>query len=250
MRFCNAALAAGATALAASTANAYFTVADNAPMLPTAQGGFMVQDATFSDSIGSDGAYFNGLGLAQGFTVSQSYSLDRLTVWGASDNFGNNRPWTTTALSSNITGLQVVLMKRTGDSTLQTLHTWNIGMASIAQSLTGNYTPNVFNPVFELGMNLAGGYSINAGTYYLSVGAVLANPDGDAFQWVNGQWDGADPSHQLLATVADTPTSWGQWSAVPDGTSSSMLIESNIPGPGTLAMLAAGALGSGRRRRR
>jgi hypothetical protein len=210
----------------------------------------MVQDGNFSDSLNSGGNNFYGLGLAQGFTTTQTYSLDHLTVWGASEYAGVARPWEQTALSANIVGFQAVLMRQNQLGAYVTLNSWTITRANVTQTATGNLLNPSLGPVFELGMNLNGGYTIGAGTYYLAVGAILSNPDGDAWSWINGQWDGTQASHLLLATTADTPTSWGQWAAVPTGVSAAMHIQSNIPAPGALALLTAGGLAGGRRRRR
>lgn len=243
------AFSAAVCTMSAGTAQAYFTVASNAPMAPQEQSPFMVQEGTFSDSLNSGGTNFYGLGLAQGFTTAQSYSMDRLTVWGASEYAGVTEPWLQTSLSSNIVGFQAVLMKQNELGAYQQLKSWVVNRSSVTQTATGNCLDGVLSPVFELSMDLSGGFTVGAGTYYMAVGAILADGDGDSWSWVHGQWDGTNPSNLFLATVGDTPTSWGQWSAIPDGSSGSMLLESNIPAPGTLALLAAGLAGSRRRRR-
>lgn len=241
----------GTCAACAGTAHAeFYTVAHNAPLAPEQRDPFMVQGGSFSDSLNSGGTNWYGLGLAQGFTTTQSYSLDRLTVWGASEYAGVAEPWLQTALSANILGFQAVLMKQNALGAYQQLHSWNIGIGGVTQTLTGNCLEFFNSPVFELGMNLNGGVTVGAGTYYLAVGAILDDGDGDSWSWIHGQWDGTNPSNLLLATIGDTPTSWGQWSAVPDGTSGAMHIESTVPAPGTLALLAASSLAGGRRRRR
>lgn len=244
------AFAVGACALCAGASHGYFTVAHNAPLAPSQRDPFMVQESTFSDSVNSGGTNFYGLGLAQGFTTSQSYSLDRLTVWGASEYLDSDEPWAQTALSANILGFQAVLMKQNALGAYVTQQSWNIGLGAVSQTATGNYIDGSLSPVFELSMDLTGGFTVGAGTYYLAVGAVLADGDGDSWSWVHGQWDGANPNNLLLATIGDTPTSWGQWSAVPNSTSAAFHLESTIPAPGTLALLAAGAWARGRKRRR
>lgn len=244
------ALVVGSCAVTAGAAHGSFTVALNSPIPPTQSGNYMVQDGNFSDSVNSGGNNFYGLGLAQGFTTTQSYSLDHLTVWGASEYAGVARPWEQTTLSTNIAGFQAVLMRQNQLGAYITLKSWTVTRANVTQTLTGNYLNPTLSPVFELGMDLSDGYTIGAGTYYLAVGAILSNPDGDSWAWLNGQWDGTQPNHLLLATTSDTPTSWGQWSSVPNGISAAMHLQSTIPAPGAIALLTAGALASGRRRRR
>lgn len=242
--------AVGVFAVCASAHAEFFTVASNLPAPAVPQGDFMVQDGTFSDSLNSGGTNWYGLGCAQGFTTVAGYTLDRLTVWGASEYLGSDDPSAETSLSRNITGFQVVLMKQNAQGAYITQTQWMVSRMAVTQTATGNYTNNSHSPVFSLEMNLPGSFLTSAGTYYVMVGAVLADGDADAWQWINGQWDGTDPSHPYIATTGDTPTSWGQWAPISTGISGSMLIQSTVPGPGALALLAAGGIAGGRRRRR
>lgn len=250
------ALAVASCAFGASAAQASVTIVQNAPMAPYAQNPLMVQDGTFSDSLNSGGTNNYALGLAQGFTTASAFSLDRLTVWGASEYSDVPEPWLETSLSSNITGFQTVLLKQNALGAYQQVHSWVVNRANTTMSATGNYSSETLGPVIQVGMDLVGGpASLAAGTYYLAVGAIMADGDGDSWSWTHGQWDGTNPSNLLIATIGDTPTSWGQWSAVPNGTSTSFHLEGAfIPGPGILAFMAVAPLGSslggGRRRRR
>lgn len=241
---------AASCALGGSSALAMDVVAHNAPAPPVQQGPNLVQDGVFSDALSSNGEYWHGLGLAQGFTTTSGYTLDRLTVWGASQYIGVTDPWSMSMLSSNILGFQIVLLSQNLSGAYVAQHSWNININNVTQSATGTYASDTLSPVFALTMDLTGEYFAAAGTYYLAVGAVLANGDGDAWEWIGGVWDGTDSAHHYIATTADTPTSWGQWSPTTTGISGAMLLESNIPGPGGLVILTAGLCGGSRRRRR
>jgi hypothetical protein len=244
------AVAVGTSALCASTSHAYVTIASNQPVPAVPQGNFMVQNGEFSDALNSGGTNWYGLGLAQGFTSSGGHTVDRLTVWGGSEYLGSQTPWTEQQLSANITGFQVVLMKQNLLGAYITQQSWIVNTPSVTQMATGDFTSDTLSPVFQLSMDLGGSFMLGSGVYYLAVGAILADGDGDSWQWIDGLWSGADPDYPFIATTGDTPTSWGQWAPVSNGSSGSMLLESTIPGPGALALMAAALLTGGRRRRR
>jgi MYXO-CTERM domain-containing protein len=115
------------------------------------------------------------------------------------------------------------------------------------QQLTGNYTAGTLSPVFRLSTVLAGNYTLGTGNYMITIGGVLNNPDGDSFAWTDGLADGSLPATQAYATVGDTPTEWGSWIPISDGTSGAFVLN-GVPAPGAVALLAMAGL-RGRRRR-
>jgi hypothetical protein len=240
-------IVAASPALARST-----TIAQNLPVPavndPTS--GFNVQDGTFSDALQSGGNYFYSQAIGQSFSVGsgQSSTITDIAFWGSSEYIQSSTPWNQTALSSNIVGMQIAILRTdTGTSDFPIVHSWTIQTGQFSQVLTGNYTAETFSPVFRLSSVLAGNYTLGAGNYMITIGGVLNNPDGDSFAWTDGLADGSLPATQAYATVGDIPTEWGTWIAIPDGTSGAFVLN-GVPGPGAVALLAIAGL-RGRRRR-
>jgi hypothetical protein len=241
-------IVAASPALARST-----TIAQNLPVPavndPTS--GFNVQDGTFSDALESGGNYFYSQAIGQSFSVGsgQSSTITDIAFWGSSEYIQSSTPWNQTALSSNIVGMQIAILRTdTGTSDFPIVHSWTIQTGQFSQVLTGNYTAETFSPVFRLSSVLAGNYTLGAGNYMITIGGVLNNPDGDSFAWTDGLADGSLPATQAYATVGDIPTEWGTWIAIPDGTSGAFVLNGVVPAPGAVALLAMAGL-RGRRRR-
>jgi hypothetical protein len=240
-------IVAASPALARST-----TIAQNLPVPavndPTS--GFNVQDGTFSDALESGGNYFYSQAIGQSFSVGsgQSSTITDIAFWGSSEYIQSSTPWNQTALSSNIVGMQIAILRTdTGTSDFPIVHSWTIQTGQFSQVLTGNYTAGTLSPVFLLSTVLAGNYTLGAGNYMITIGGVLNNPDGDSFAWTDGLADGSLPATQAYATVGDTPTEWGSWIPISDGTSGAFVLN-GVPGPGAVALLAIAGL-RGRRRR-
>jgi hypothetical protein len=240
-------IVAASPALARST-----TIAQNLPVPavndPTS--GFNVQDGTFSDALQSGGNYFYSQAIGQSFSVGsgQSSTITDIAFWGSSEYIQSSTPWNQTALSSNIISVQIAILRTdTGTSDFPIVQSWTIQTGQFSQVLTGNYTAGTLSPVFLLSTVLAGNYTLGAGNYMITIGGVLNNPDGDSFAWTDGLADGSLPATQAYATVGDTPTEWGSWIPISDGTSGAFVLN-GVPAPGAVALLAMAGL-RGRRRR-
>jgi hypothetical protein len=240
-------IVAASPALARST-----TIAQNLPVPavndPTS--GFNVQDGTFSDALESGGNYFYSQAIGQSFSVGsgQSSTITDIAFWGSSEYIQSSTPWNQTALSSNIISVQIAILRTdTGTSDFPIVQSWTIQTGQFSQVLTGNYTAGTLSPVFLLSTVLAGNYTLGAGNYMITIGGVLNNPDGDSFAWTDGLADGSLPATQAYATVGDTPTEWGSWIPISDGTSGAFVLN-GVPAPGAVALLAMAGL-RGRRRR-
>ena len=252
MRFFVASAVVSILASTASAQSGGSILAQNLPVTPVVDpaSGRLVQDATFSDSLQSQGGYFYSQALAQRFNVAApSWTLTSLSAWGASEYIGQD-PLTQTALSANITALQVSILRLEGTTgQYPSVASWTIPIAQIQQLQQQTYTPGIYSPVFRLDMALANNVTLATGSYILTVGGVLADPDGDAFAWVDGQADGSLPGTQAFFTTGDVASDWGFWAPVTDGTSGAFELRGNaVPAPGALAALALA--GAARRRRR
>lgn len=242
-----------AAALTGGSASAGI-VAQNLPVIPTFDPvtGWNLQDGTFSDALQSNGSYYYSQALAQSFSVAagQTASLTGIRFWGSSEYLASSTPWLQTSLSSNIVAIQVSILRAdAGTPVFPVVQTWTMQIGLFTQKATGNYVPTIYSPVFQLSAALAGNVTLGSGQYVLSIGGVLNNPNGDSFAWTDGQADGSIPSTQAYATVGDTPSEWGTWIAVTDGTSGAFELQGDfVPAPGALALF--GLLGASRRRRR
>ena len=240
-------IVASCPALAQST-----PIAQNLPypaVLDTTTG-FYVQDGTFSDALQSGGSYFYSQAIGQSFSVAsgQSSTITDIAFWGSSEYFQSNTPWNQTALSSNIVSMQIAILRiDPGKSDFPIVHSWTIQTGQFSQVLTGNYTAATYSPIFRLSSALAGNITLGTGNYMITIGGVLNNPDGDSFAWTDGLADGSVPATQAYATVGDTPTEWGSWIPISDGTSGAFVLN-GVPAPGAVALLAMAGL-RGRRRR-
>ena len=239
--------------VAASPALAQSTpIAQNLPY-PAVQdptSGYYVQDGTFSDALLSDGNYYYSQAIGQSFSVGsgQSSTITDIAFWGSSEYQQSTTPWNQTALSSNIISMQIAILRTDpGTSNFPIVQSWTIQTGQFSQVLTGNYTAGTLSPVFRLSAALAGNFTLGAGNYMITIGGVLNDPDGDSFAWTDGLADGSAPATPAYATVGDTPTEWGTWIPISDGTSGAFVLN-GVPAPGAVALLALTGL-RGRRRR-
>ncbi|MBM4099179.1 MAG: hypothetical protein FJ260_04365 [Planctomycetes bacterium] len=250
MRFLAASAVISIVASTASARSDELVLAQNLPVTPTfdPSSGRFVQDATFSDSMQSQGNYFYSQALAQRFDVTaSSWTLTSLSAWAASEYIGQNPP-SQTALSSNISALQVQILRLEGSTgQYPTVANWLIPIAAILQVQQQTFTPGIYSPVFRLDMELANNFTLSTGSYILTIGGVLADPEGSAFAWVDGQADGSQPNTQAFFTNGDVSSDWGFWAPVTDGTSGAFELR-GVPAPGALVALAVA--GVARRRRR
>jgi len=236
-------------AACASHADAQQLIVANGPMATQQQGSFLVRDGTFSDSMSSGGQNYYSQALAQGFSISSSATLGSLNFWGASEYLNSTQPWLETGLSSNIDGFQVALYRVNEDGTMPQVTSWNINRGYFTQQATGTYTINTFSPIFKVSCQLTGNTVLDAGKYAITVGGRLLQPDGDAFAWIDGVWDGSGGATQSYITIGDIPSQWGVWLPLTDGTSGAFELYSAVPAPGALALLALASGARSRRRR-
>ncbi len=180
-----------------------------------------------ADAISSGGSYFYSQALAQTFTASQGYNLTQLTFWGSSENFVQPG-------LANFAGFQAVIYSADFSTVIAT-KTWTL--AQLQVTATGALNPQG-GIEYQFAGNLTGGLA--AGTYRLSVGAILVNGQDDAFIWSNGEAN----SGLYYSIGANFGTNW----SANDTGSGSFLLFGNVPSPGALALLGLAGL-TGRRRR-
>lgn len=180
-------------------------------------------------SVGGPGQFFTQR-MADDFTIGGGM-VNKLRWWGSSQNFQF-------ADLTNITGFDVAIYGDLGgipDASNTIFHA-QPAKAGLTITPTGNLSfVGAIQYQFDLDiapLNLAGG------TYWLSVGGLLVNPNGDTFVWntssvgdfanssfyyPNSGWIAFDPSDNMAFEI--------------------------IPAPGALALLGMGGLIAGRRRR-
>lgn len=186
-----------------------------------------------SDAMSSNGTYYYGQAAAVSVTVGQAWSLTQLTFWGSSEAF--NAPGL-----ANFVGLQATIYN-SAFTQVVAQRTWT--MAQLATIATGN-TNSAGGIEYQFAGSLAGITLGSSGTYRISIGAVLADPQGDAFVWTTGQSAGG-------GFTTNSNTGWGtSWATNPPivGAGSFLLFGNAVPAPGAGALLGLAALRSRRRR--
>ncbi len=241
------------TSVASASAAHGAVIAQNQPLPPFTAGGVSYQDGIFSDGLASGGGQFYSQAFGQSFSIGSGGSgpISSLTFWGASEYISSQNPGGEQSLSANIASIQVSILRISGSTSTNypVVANWSIPAAQLVQVRNGNYVPEILSPVFQISTALSGNVSLGAGDYILSVGAILNNPEGDSFAWIDGEADGSLPGSRAYATTGDVSTEWGFWSPVTDGSSGAFVLEGTaVPAPGALVALAV--LGARRNRRR
>jgi hypothetical protein len=218
----------------------------NLPIEPTPSNPRL--DGTFSDGLASNGEYNYSEAFGQGFSLTGSSNLlTGLRVWGSSE-FIDGIPSGNAGVSGNITAMQVTILRVSGSTgQYPVVANWSIPIAQVTQTNTGWIVAGIETPVFQMDMALANDLTLGAGNYILAVGGILADPDGDAWVWMDGVADGSLPSTQAYLTVGDFAPQWGYWDPVNSGVSGAMVLY-GVPAPGALALLGLAGLRQGRRR--
>lgn len=200
-----------------ASAAALYSQPDNLP----GTGGFY--------SVGNGNQFFTQR-MADDFTIGAS-TVTSVRWWGSSQNFQF-------ADLTNIIGFDVAIYGDLGgvpDAGNVVYHS-QPALAGLTISPTGNMS--VANAIqYQFDLNI-GALNLGAGTYWLSVGGILANNFGDTFVW-NVSSTGNDANASFFY-----PNSG--WIAF--APSANMAFEI-IPAPGALALLGMGGLIAGRRRR-
>lgn len=186
-----------------------------------------------SDAISSNGSYYYGQAAAISVTVGQAWSLGQLTFWGSSEAFNS-------VGLENFAGFQATIYNSAFTQVIAQ-RTWT--MAQMASIATGN-TNTAGGIEYQFAGSLSGITLASPGSYRISVGALLADPEGDAFVWTTGQSAGG-------GYTTGTSGTWGStWTPnLPlQGSGSFMLFGNAVPAPGGMALLSLAAIGSRRRR--
>ncbi len=221
-----------------------------------------LDQAVFSDSYDSQGDNFYSFALGQKFSQVTNFTVKSLSFWGVSEYvFGGSQA----QLSSNIIAIQVAIFRITpgnpefplaeGESSQEA--TWTLSRSQFTQVATGSSVDvgGSLSPVFRMDAALSGAFELAAGDYMITIGGVLQDPDGDAFAWVDGEYDGGNPATQAYGTRANQPGEWGRWIALdqapdPSASGAVMLFGQGTPVPGPAAIALLGLAGRASRRRR
>lgn len=213
-----------ATVMFGSEAMAEFIVANN-PVADTV--GF------YSDAFDSKGTYTYAQSGAQAFSLEDSYTTSSLRWWGSSNGFNGQG-------ITNFDAFQIIVWN--ADFTDQIFAT-KINIENITATLTGD--ENFFGqPVYEFYVPLA--FDIAAGSYFMNIGVMLNDADGDQFVWSQGE-----NALGFWQTSPNGPGGWGSWNPLPPsliGNTAGGAFVLSAPTPGAIALLGMAGL-AGRRRR-
>lgn len=199
--------------------------------LPTTNGSGFSYGLT-SDAISSAGSYYYHQATAVTVTTASAYALTQLTFWGSSEAF--NAPGL-----SNFSGFQMTIYN-SAFTQVVAQKTWT--MAQLQSITTGN--TNASGGIEYQFAGTMSGISLAAGTYRVSVGALLVDGQGDAFVWSAGTGTAGGYN------TGNTGTFGTNWTAntTAQGAGSYLLFGNVVPAPGAFALLAMAGVTSRRRR--
>jgi hypothetical protein len=206
------------------SANADFVVVNN-PVADTV--GF------YSDAFDSKGSYEYPQSGAQAFSLEDSYTTSSLHWWGSSNGFNGQG-------ISNFQGFQIIVWN--SDFSDQVFST-KINMSSITAVATGQ--ENFFGqPEYEFYTPLS--FDIGAGNYFMNIGVLLNDVNGDQFVWSQGEY-----VEGFWQTSPNGSGGWGSWHPLPPaliGNTAGGAFVLTAPAPGAIALLGLAGI-VGRRRR-
>lgn len=225
---------------------------ENRPIAPTpGADNKLFRDGNFSDSMNSEGLNYHSQAFGQSFQIlSEGTTLSKMTIWGSCESASQN-PSSLTALDPAIVALQVSLYRiPSAGSAFPLIQQWNVPISLVTQLRTNTYTPNLLTPVFQLDFLLGNSPALAAGSYMLSVGGVLNDPDAPAFIWTDGERDGSLPGvgNTAYGTYGEVSTEWGLWLPVVDSQASGSMLVYGIPAPGAITALLLAGVRRNRRR--
>lgn len=213
-----------AAVMCGSVAKAEFVVVNN-PVADTV--GF------YSDAFDSKGTYTYAQSGAQAFSLEDSYTTSSLRWWGSSNGFNGQG-------IANFDAFQIIVWN--ADFTDQVFAT-KIDIENINVVDTGDF--NFYNqPVYQFYVPLA--FDIAAGSYFMNIGVMLNDADGDQFVWSQGE-----NVEDFWQTSPNGPGGWGSWNPLPPsliGNTAGGAFVLSAPTPGAIALLGLAGL-VGRRRR-
>ncbi|HLO41288.1 MAG TPA: hypothetical protein VK176_09715 [Phycisphaerales bacterium] len=191
--------------------------------------------AEFGTGFYSDGepGYFYEQQVAENFTVSSATNITGVEWAGASEYFDY-------ADYTNFTGFRVQIFADAGGVPGAAVFNQVFSTAATAPAAQGT---NFFGAtVYAQAVSFAA-VSVAAGNYWVSIGAVVVNPFGDAWVWADGTNDDG-------VAYSTTPNSGG-WAAYNDGATSGAfsIIGTPVPAPASVALSALAGIIAFRRRR-
>lgn len=213
-----------ATVTFGSVAMAEFVVVNN-PVNDTV--GF------YSDGFDSKGSYTYAQSGAQGFAIEEDYTMSSIRWWGSSNGFNGQG-------ISNIQSFQLIVW----DSEFNE-QCWStkVNFNNITVTATGD--ENFFGqPVYQFYLPVS--FNLDAGSYFMNIGALLNDGQGDQFVWSQGQ-----DVNNFWQTSPFGQGGWGSWHPLPPslvGNTPGGAFVMSAPSPGAIALLGLAGLAVRRRR--
>ena len=194
-----------------------------------------VQDTVgfYSDAYDSKGGYNYPQSGAQAFSLDDSYTISSLRWWGSSNGFNGQG-------ITNFNGFQIIVWN--SDFTDQVFST-KINMSSVSTVATGE--ENFFGqPEYEFFIPLS--FNIAEGDYFMNIGVLLNDADGDQFVWSQGE-----DEEDFWQTSPFGQGGWGSWHPLPPsliGNTPGGAFVLTAPAPGAIALLGIAGMLTRRRR--
>lgn len=193
---------------------------------------------SFSDADSSNGAYFYSQTVAENFELLMNplgYVANSVTWYGMSEAFIDGD-------IGNMLGFEISFFadKAAMPGTL-------LGTVSLP---TDQCTPTVMyqnsdNPIYSFEASFTNSIDLgHGGAYWVQIGAVLEDGQGDAFIWATGQ-----PNDGYVAAKVGTP--WSEWMPLVDSSDVAFVVRGDVvpESPSVLVVLGCCALPAFRRMR-
>lgn len=212
-----------AVLLGSSVANADFIVVNN-PVEDTV--GF------YSDAFDSKGSYEYPQSGAQAFDTEDTYTMSSLKWWGSSNGFNGEG-------ISNIDAFQIIVWDESFENQV-----WSSKINLEQISLVDTGETNFFGqPVYSFYIPVS--FTLDSGSYFMNIGAMLNDSDGDQFVWSQGEDD-----ENFWQTSPFGQGGWGSWHLLPPsiGNTAGGAFVMTAPAPGAIALIGLAGLVTRRRR--
>lgn len=205
-----------------------FSTVSNAFQVGNQLDEFRLGGGSYSDADSSNGAYFYSQTVADNFVLPfdpSGYVATDAQWYGLSEDFIDGD-------IVNVRGFEVSLFTSQGNLPMTLLVSKSLTKEEAQPTLVNS---NLGNPVYSFSTTFDQAVDLGTGgQYWLQVGALLDDGQGDAFVWASGKLD-----DNYAAAKVGTP--WSDWEELEDSSDVAFLVGGQVvPEPGQVPAVALG----------